>query len=358
MDKVAQEYLRNGDMTNASQMYCTLERMDPRYQRMARLCRVLCDPNSVPLPHRHSDVCEALLDRNITAEILVGNDLTPEAIQKKYQRLILLVHPDKNPFPQAKEAFLRLANMREEAKDCLYRKLKAKAAQEERMEREAKELKRKGKDVDDGRTLIPNLAELKNQKISLKSLKRKEIDDDFEIFTSGNFGRRERYNPFDIDDDDDVASPNFASTVPGPKRPSKRGASKGPGRWAAFDHGKPIPKKKVDLDKALEEARQYLKEEDELQRQIAKKKEEAAAKLAEQEKPASSRTSSPRGRGTPEGDDDLMKIREQITGLIDHLGECRNRPMKLTSDLSYESYRREKKMGPKPQAFVVVPLQS
>lgn len=341
MDKVAAGCLRDGDVTNAANMYSTLENMDPRFSRMARLCRVLCDPNSVPLPHRHNDVCEALLDPHMTAEILVGSDLSLEAIQKKYQRLVILVHPDKNPNSRAKEAFLRLATMREEAKDCLNRKLEARAQQEERAERERRELKRKGKSVDGA--VIPNLSELKSNKITLKSLKRKEIEDDFEIFANGNFSRRERYNPFDIDGDDIEGESNLASTVPTSKKPKKSRGSRAATNAAGFSslNGKPIPKKKVDLDKALEEARQYLKEEDELQQRIAE------AKRQEEEK---------KKKDEAEGNDDLLRIREQITSLIDNLGERRQQKVHLNTDMSYESYQREKKMGPKPQAFVVVPL--
>eukprot|EP00796_Vickermania_ingenoplastis_P000291 gene291-164_t len=334
MDKVASACLRDGDVTSAANMYATLENMDQRFSRLARLCRVLSDPHSVPVPHRHNDACEALLDHSITAEILVGKDLSVEAIQKKYQRLVILVHPDKNPNPRAKEAFLRLATMREEAKDCLYRKLQAKAAQEERIERERRELKRKGRDVDD-ETIIPNLSELKNKKITLKALKRKDIDDDFEIFVNGNFGRRERYNPFDIDDDDvSNNSSGLAQTVPVGKRAKRNKASTRSSAASSCDSSKPIPKKRVDLDKALEEARKYLEEEDELQRRIAQKKaEEEAARRTQQQSP-----------GSPQ-DDEMAMIRGHITGLIDHLALRREHKLTLHSDLSYDAYRREKKDG-------------
>lgn len=325
MEKVAEACLRTGDVSSASQLYNTLENLNPRYSRMARLCRVLCDPNSVPLPHRHLDVCEALLDPHFTAEILVGDNLFTEAVQKKYQRLVILVHPDKNPNPQAKDAFLRLANMREEAKDCLYQKLQEKAMRERREEEERmtseKKRRKNGVSTDDD-SVIPSLSELKNQKITLKSLKRKEIEDNFEIFTTVD-GKRRRYNPFDVDQCEDLAGAKQRSTR------RRKGAQK------------PMSKKKVDLEKALEEARQYLKEEEEALRKQEEESQRAAAEEASREAE----------------EDPLSLIRAHLTKMIDGLQERRHQHLELHSDLSYDAYRREKKMGPKPQAFVVVPLK-
>lgn len=349
MEKVAATCLRSGDVTNAAKLYASLENLDPRYNRMARLCRVLCDPNSVPLPHRHNDVCESLLEPRITAEILVGNDLSMEAVQRKYQRLVILVHPDKNPHPHAKDAFLRLANMREEAKECLTRKLREKAQQEKRILREKKAMKGKV-DIDSEDSVLPSLAELKNNKISLKSLKRIDIEDNFEMFSSPH-GRRkrrgERYNPFDLDEDFSEWSleNSMSSTSTYPSQKSNRRKSSvlnnssqklptaNSSSTSSINPHPPIPKRKVDLDSALEEARQYIREEEERAKQ-----DEALALQKDEE------------------GNDLLLIRNQICFLIDHIEDCKRNKLELKTDLRYSSYLREKKIGPRP-CFEVVELQ-
>lgn len=371
MEKVADACLRNGDITQAAQIYATLENISPRCCHMARLCRVLCDPTSVPLPYRYTDICEALLDFHFTAEILVGNDLSPESIQKKYQRLVILVHPDKNPNPNAKDAFLRLAVMREEAKDCLAQKIAIKKQQEKRAEKDMQKRKKKGGGGADGNGGggivggLPNLADLKSNKIKLKSLKRKSIEDSFEIFPArrGHWGKK-RYNPFDIEDSEEendgsnsgsirhsqqlFSSNGFDTSFARRTYPSKKKAvsqDAGPHRFSEDtpNFGNPSPtrmfssRKSVNLAQALEEARHFLREEEEAQR---KREEQEREKEAEEK-----------------GDTlDLLRIRNELTHLIDTMGEKRKERVQLHTDLSYTGYLREQKMGPKPQAFVIVPL--
>lgn len=375
MEKVADACLRNGDITQAAQIYSTLENINPRCSHMSRLCRVLCDPTSVPLPYRYSDICDALLDFHFTAEILVGNDLSLESIQKKYQRLVILVHPDKNPNPNSKEAFLRLAVMREEAKDCLAQKLAIKGQQEKRSERDHQKLKRKGggggADGHGGGAggSLPNLADLKSNKIRLKSLKRKSIEDNFEIFSVRRGNRlQKRYNPFDIDDTDEEkensnsssirnsqhlssinsssSSASFAHrTYPGRKKPGKQDIDSYPFSENRINAGATCQtrmfsasRKSVNLAQVLEEGRHYLRQEEEEVRKREEKKREVEIEET--------------------GDImDLLRIRNELSQLIDTMGEKRKQRIELHTDLSYDSYVREQKMGPKPQAFVIVPLE-
>lgn len=118
MDRLAGNYLSSGDVANASSLYDSLEKLNPtKYSRMARICRVLSNPQSVPLPHRYDDICEALLDPAVPPEVLLRS--CPEDVQKSFQRLAVCVHPDKNPNARAKDAFLRLSHMKDKALQLL-----------------------------------------------------------------------------------------------------------------------------------------------------------------------------------------------------------------------------------------------
>jgi hypothetical protein len=118
MDRLAGNYLSNGDVANASSLYNSLEKLNPvKYSRMARICRVLCNPQSVPLPFRYDDICDALLDPSVPPEVLLRS--STEDVQKSFQRLAVCVHPDKNPNARAKDAFLRLTYMKDKALQLL-----------------------------------------------------------------------------------------------------------------------------------------------------------------------------------------------------------------------------------------------
>jgi hypothetical protein len=114
MEQVAYSYLERGDTAAAASVFSTLETGRPKYARMARLTRVVADPSSVPLPHRHADIAEAILEERIPLRAFAGCAVTSEQLQKVFQKLLLAVHPDKNPHPKAAEAFIRLQSRKEE----------------------------------------------------------------------------------------------------------------------------------------------------------------------------------------------------------------------------------------------------
>lgn len=121
MDRLAGNFLSNGDVANASALYNSLEKLNPiKYSRMARICRVLSDPQAVPLPYRCDDICEALLDPSVPSEVLLRS--STDDVQKSFQRLAVCVHPDKNPNARAKDAFLRLTHMKDKALQILREK--------------------------------------------------------------------------------------------------------------------------------------------------------------------------------------------------------------------------------------------
>lgn len=254
MEAVASNYLRGGDITSAANLYTSLEHLNPKHQRMARLCRVLADPTGVPVPHRHNDICEAILNPFIPADILLaGGNPSFESVQKQFQRLAVHVHPDKNPNTKASEAFQRLTVMKDEALHILDLQ-RAKAALKSQQAAAAaavvaaeggisgaKRGKRKGAAVGDSKghlqqqqqqqesPVIPNLDALKQTRITLKSLKRKDIDASFEIFRSA---RRPQH-----DIDGDGSEEGNASAV------EQQLASTAPSRFVAPRDVKPPPKK-------------------------------------------------------------------------------------------------------------------
>ncbi|KPI86251.1 hypothetical protein ABL78_4677 [Leptomonas seymouri] len=219
MDRLAGNYLSNGDVQNASSLYNSLEKLNPaKYNRMARICRVLSNPQGVPLALRYDDICEALLDPTVPPEVLLRS--CAEDVQKAFQRLAVYVHPDKNPNVQAKEAFNRLMLMKDKALQLLRdkadarddgaasmalpRTTKAAPGRAKRPHRPhlvasngsstAAKQKRSGKhatppltpvtELQTAASVSSGLDELRHTTIKLNCIKRKDIADDFEIFSA------------------------------------------------------------------------------------------------------------------------------------------------------------------------------
>ncbi|KEG12764.1 hypothetical protein DQ04_01441100 [Trypanosoma grayi] len=193
MEAVAEQYFSSGDMKAAATFYCNLMVLHPRYVKMARICRVLADPSVVPQPHRYADVVEALLEPTITPEALFGADLAPADINKAYQRWTLLVHPDKNPYPRAKDAFNRLVALKTVAleaaskpKELLSTEPTAWCGGTRRRTRQhgksdipaaPQRPGESGSSSPRAAEIDMTLSELKKVQVTLKSLKRKDIDD-------------------------------------------------------------------------------------------------------------------------------------------------------------------------------------
>ncbi|EAN90221.1 hypothetical protein C3747_35g113 [Trypanosoma cruzi] len=193
MEAVAESYFTSGDMKAAATFYCNLMVLHPRYVKMARICRVLADPSAVPQPHRYADIVEALLEPTVTHEALFGVDAGPADINKAYQRWTLLVHPDKNPYPRAGDAFKRLftlktmaletANAMKERKDCgnLLHGGRRRGRKNSNKKSDAPAA-RSRHDANaslsvQSSVIDMTLSELKKKQVILKSLKRKDIDD-------------------------------------------------------------------------------------------------------------------------------------------------------------------------------------
>ncbi|AYU77250.1 hypothetical protein, conserved [Leishmania donovani] len=245
MDRLAGSFLSNGDVANASSLYNSLEKLNPtRYSRMARICRVLLNPQGVPLPHRHRDICEALLDPLVPPEVLLRD--SAENVQKSFQRLAVCAHPDKNPNPSANEAFLRLTMMKDKALELLRDGVERKCdgATEAPPGKAAASNGRKGKPkMQNSGPAVPTVAhrrrplrpgvplpeaaaavtsdttaaavsskisQLRRTKITLNALKRKDIADDFEIFsaTQRTTAVQSEVSHSDVEED------NLATTVP------------------------------------------------------------------------------------------------------------------------------------------------
>lgn len=140
MEGISRSYLSKGDVEAAAKLLTSLELTQPRIAKLARSCRVLADPSSVPLPHRYADIAEALLDTSLPIEAFFGPLQSVEEAVRRFNKLLLLVHPDKNPYPNASEAFVRLKGMREEAVNAVERKrtecaqLQAEAAAYEKLQ--------------------------------------------------------------------------------------------------------------------------------------------------------------------------------------------------------------------------------
>ena len=129
MEHIATSFMKKGDTESAAKIFEQLKVTRPRFGDMERYCRVLSDPMKVPLPHRHADIAEAILEPKIPIESLFGVHASPDATLKAFNRLLLLLHPDKNPHPKAASAFVRLQELKTKALD---------AVEERRLQGEAK----------------------------------------------------------------------------------------------------------------------------------------------------------------------------------------------------------------------------
>ena len=139
MEEIAWRYIQRGDLHSAVSLFDTLNRTftlnarqeskisprrasllpssasDGRYGRLSRLCRVLQDPLAVPLPHRYTDAVDAFLELKFPLPAYFGTN--PDAYSKTVQRWLLILHPDKNPHPRAREAFQRLGELKGQLSD-------------------------------------------------------------------------------------------------------------------------------------------------------------------------------------------------------------------------------------------------
>lgn len=115
MESIARSYLVKGDVMAAAKLLTSLELSQPRVAALAKRCRVLADPSTVPIPHRYTDMADAILDTGLPLEAYFGTMETEEDTLQKFNKLLLLVHPDKNPCKRASEAFVRLRALKEKA---------------------------------------------------------------------------------------------------------------------------------------------------------------------------------------------------------------------------------------------------
>ncbi|ESL07602.1 hypothetical protein TRSC58_04706 [Trypanosoma rangeli SC58] len=182
MEVVAKSYFDSGDIKAAATFYCNLMVLHPRYVKMARICRVLADPSSVPLPHRYADIVEAILDPAVTHEALFGPGAVPADVTKAYQRWTLLVHPDKNPYPRAGDAFKRLLALKTlalEDKTHHANSSHDSGRPNGGSDAPAAPNRQGGSMSTAAKTSLidATLSEMKKRQVTLKSLKRKNIDD-------------------------------------------------------------------------------------------------------------------------------------------------------------------------------------
>lgn len=115
MESIARSYLDKGDVVAAAKLLTSLEMSQPRVAVLAKRCRVLADPLTVPVPHRYTDVADAILDASLPLEAYFGTMGSEEETLRRFNKLLLLVHPDKNPCKQASEAFVRLRTLKDKA---------------------------------------------------------------------------------------------------------------------------------------------------------------------------------------------------------------------------------------------------
>jgi hypothetical protein len=115
MESIARSYLDKGDVVAAAKLLTSLELSQPRVASLAKRCRVLADPATVPVPHRYTDMADAILDTTLPLEAYFGTMGTEEETLQRFNKLLLLVHPDKNPCKRASEAFVRLRTLKDTA---------------------------------------------------------------------------------------------------------------------------------------------------------------------------------------------------------------------------------------------------
>lgn len=347
MEAVANNYLRDGDVASAAHLYTSLETLNPKYNAMARICRVLADPISVPLPHRHNDVCEAILSPHIPADILLGGAATAESIHKQYQRFAVHVHPDKNPNPRAGECFQRLTTMRDEALRTIdiQQKVKAAAAADNRAFAADGKARRKKKggaaeamtspSASPARTLMgqhrsplsKDLSALKQTRITLKSLKRKDIDDDFEIFATTGTS-----SPDGGASDSAEVERQLAATAP--SRTIRALGARPPPKKAAGVKSRPPPPLRPggSAPPATQAPLVFVP---------------SAQGPLEGPPPPVGVGSSPRPQPATdeavvvEEVDEIQAIRNEVDGIIAGLASQRTR-IRLSCDLSFEAYQRDK----------------
>ncbi|AAZ12525.1 hypothetical protein, conserved [Trypanosoma brucei brucei TREU927] len=192
MEAAAERCFQEGDLKGAACLYANLMVLYPQYTKMARMCRVLSNPLDVPLPYRYADVVEALLDPCVTYQTLFGTDAPPSVVRKAFQGWTLLVHPDKNPYPKAADAFNRLVAFKAAAMGTVDEGppnaggVNSKSSCRGNVRNRQRCTKRHGsanranqsnQHSQLGDEIDMSLYELKKVQVTLKSLKRKNVDD-------------------------------------------------------------------------------------------------------------------------------------------------------------------------------------
>ena len=123
MEELAWRYAERGDLLSAERLFNTLastfsytnspaQNGGNTYSRCAHLCRVVLDPMGTPSARRLDDAVEALLERRFTLASFFSNSQKKNA--SALHAWFLLVHPDKNPNPRSREAFVRLMSFKDE----------------------------------------------------------------------------------------------------------------------------------------------------------------------------------------------------------------------------------------------------
>ncbi|CCW64038.1 unnamed protein product [Phytomonas sp. EM1] len=360
MEYLADKCLENGDLTGATDLFASLEKTNPKYSKMARICRVLSNPTSVPLPYRHSDICEALLDPSITSRVLLRGTPSVESIRKYYQQLIVHVHPDKNPTPSAKEAFLRLVALQKDALQYFDQKQKEAASLIPNKPSASARGRNKVKGTRGGAVAsrlaedMPNIFHAKKNRITLKSLKRKDIADDFEIFSSP----RNRFNPQAGDiDEDQLHSVNRNMQTRTKTNPPVRGRSKAKNRrWP--NHANGIEPTMLDSFSPVSDSTSQHEAGFDVPEEEFSSDSDGRDLSAVEIEPVNSTQMHPMSNSNEvcteedfasrqtfsHNDCDYSQIRDQIDVIIEALNNMRfhNPPVRLECDLSFAAYERIK----------------
>jgi hypothetical protein len=125
MDTIADDMLQRGDVDAALQLYATLalsssttvtqRRRRLRAARMHKTCTALSRVFTVAklTPELRAAVCDAALDNAVPAAAFFGNAPNENAT-RRFQRLLLAVHPDKCGAANAADAAARLLARKEE----------------------------------------------------------------------------------------------------------------------------------------------------------------------------------------------------------------------------------------------------
>nr|CCC91572.1 conserved hypothetical protein [Trypanosoma congolense IL3000] len=192
MEAAAIRCFQDGDLAGAARLYSNLATLYPHHAKMARVCRVLSNPLEVPLPHRFADVVEALLEPCVTHRVLFGAGASQATIRKVFQAWTLLVHPDKNPYPRAGDAFNRLVAFKGAVAGESGTRVGSAKTQRSMSSTTGHVLGRQGgpkglaqttgsfepfRRSSWGDEIDLSLCELKKVQVTLRSLKRKNVDD-------------------------------------------------------------------------------------------------------------------------------------------------------------------------------------